>query len=317
MRTRSRGVFYERSDDRPNSITTTGSAHQVVHLPQLAFLPSNPAPVHAKDALSFKAVSESSSKDVWTDQHSRLQPHIISVNSLPSPNTTRPGIYAATRTFVLPAGQQLVITQDIRGSAQGGAVVWDAAWPLVDWLLQSGALQKCSTAVELGCGTGIVAIAVAKSGVPVVVATDGSQEVCDLCRRNGELNGTPLSVLRHQWGSDDIAATIAACREAEMLWAEDASVQPKKDEHRGGRLIMFSDLYYHNESIPGPGNALERSVRALISAGGFRMVVASWKTRTFREEGFLRRLQDLGKVLPTVRFANGVCVGALQLSPCD
>ena len=102
-----------------------------------------------------------------------------------------------------------------------------------------------------------------------------------------------------------------------MLWAEDASVQPKKDEHRGGRLIMFSDLYYHNESIPGPGNALERSVRALISAGGFRMVVASWKTRTFREEGFLRRLQDLGKVLPTVRFANGVCVGALQLSPCD
>ena len=58
-------------------------------------------------------------------------------------------------------------------------------------------------------------------------------------------------------------------------------------------------------------------MRALIAAGGCRMVVASWKTRTFREEGFLRRLQDLGKVLPTVRFANGVCVGALQLSPCD
>ena len=73
----------------------------------------------------------------------------------------------------------------------------------------------------------------------------------------------------------------------------------------------MSDVYYHNDHSPGHG--LERSVRALIRRGGCALVVASWKTRTFREEGFLARLQDLGKLLPTVRFANGVCVGVLQL----
>ena len=59
--------------------------------------------------------------------------------------------------------------------------------------------------------------------------------------------------------------------------------------------------------------ALERSVRALIARGGCRMVAASWKERTLREESFLGRMRDLGRVLPTVRFAKGVCVGALQV----
>ena len=73
----------------------------------------------------------------------------------------------------------------------------------------------------------------------------------------------------------------------------------------------MSDLYYHNEHCGG--NTLERSVRALVKRGGCALVAASWKTRTFKEESFLERLRDLGKLLPTVRYADGVCVGALQI----
>ena len=80
-----------------------------------------------------------------------------------------------------------------------------------------------------------------------------------------------------------------------------------------GRLILMSDCYYHNENLPG--NVLERSLRALIQRGGCRMVVASWKVRNHREQDFLHRLRDLGTVLPSVRFANSVYVGALKLTP--
>ena len=99
--------------------------------------------------------------------------------------------------------------------------------------------------------------------------------------------------------------------------ARDPSCCDQLHGHEGGRkrgrLILMSDVYYHNENLPGRGNALERSLRAMIAHGGFWMVVASWKVRTSREADFLPRLRDLGTVLPTTRCGNGVYVGALVL----
>ena len=220
--------------------------------------------------------------------------------------------FKSVRTFSLPSGRQLLIAQDTSNGADGGAVVWDAAWPLVDWLMRSGALQGCTSAIELGSGTGVVAIAARLAGVPHVVATDHRQALCDLCLSNGRLNGVTLTAVRHAWGADNVDEVVAAC-EDDALTAASPSHAADADAAVAGRIILLSDLYYHNDHTPGPGNALERSVRALIARGGCRMVAASWKERTLREESFLGRMRDLGRVLPTVRFANGVCVGALQV----
>ena len=165
----------------------------------------------------------------------------------------------------------------------------------------------------------------------------------DLCLRNGELNGVPLTAIRHEWGGSNVDAIAAACSAHERSSGErvegaegshpgnlmsgvgDASgnghdLESNKgleagNHHRAPcRLILMSDVYYYGETLPGGGTALERSLRGLIAHGGCRMVVASWKVRTMREEGFLWRLRDLGRVMPTVRCGNGVCVGALELS---
>ena len=200
------------------------------------------------------------------------------------------------RTFSLPSGKELRIAQDTSSGAGTGAVVWDAAWHLFNWLCQGGWLHSCTSAIELGSGTGVVAIAMRLAGVPNVVATDGSQSLCEMCQANGRLNGVSLTVIRHEWGTDT-DEIIAACGE------RDRQCSP---------LIVLSDLLY--DHAPGPADALERSLRALIARGGCRMLVASWKARTHREESFMQRFEDLGAVLPTEHCADGVCIGALQLA---
>ena len=216
---------------------------------------------------------------------------------------------------MLPSGHPLILAEDFNG-ADGGAVVWDAAWPLAEWLYQSSTLDSITSAIELGSGNGLVAVAVRLAGVPRVVATDHCQALCDLCVRNGELNGAPLIAIRHEWGDDNsVDAMIAACGGSEPS-EYDQPDEGCPEVGRSGwprrRLILMSDVYYHNDHSP-KGGGLERSVRALIRRGGCAMVVASWKTRTFKEEGFLGKLRDLGLLLPTVHLPNGVCVGALQL----
>ena len=101
------------------------------------------------------------------------------------------------RTFSLPSGKELMIAQDTSSGAGTGAVVWDAAWHLFNWLYQGGWLHSCTSAIELGSGTGVVAIAMRLAGVPNVVATDGSQSLCEMCRANGRLNG----VVAHRYPS--------------------------------------------------------------------------------------------------------------------
>ena len=181
-----------------------------------------------------------------------------------------------------------------------------------------------------------MAVAARLSGVPCAVATDGLLALCDLCHRNGELNGVPLIAIRHEWGGGNVDEIMAACRAHELgsnagegsaLTTQTSDLNSDllaRCDHaatgikRSGsktmpcRIILMSDVYYYGETLPGGGAALERSLRALIAHGGFRMVAASWKVRTMREDGFLWRLRDLGQVMPTVRCGNSVCVGVLM-----
>lgn len=223
--------------------------------------------------------------------------------------------YKTKLIFELPSGQPLIIAQDASSGADGGAVVWDPAWPLVEWLVQSGVLSSCTSAVEFGAGTGLVAVAVALLAPHMtVVATDHSQALCDLCTRNGELNGVSITALRHAWGTNNLDDIIAACGEpAVIAMDEDAQVDERQEctSEPRGRVILLSDLFYHNDNHPG--RPLDRSVRALLKRGGCSMVVASWKERSFREEAFFGRLRDLGKVVPTVRCANGIRIGVLEV----
>lgn len=47
---------------------------------------------------------------------------------------------------------------------------------------------------------------------------------------------------------------------------------------------------------PAAADALERSLRALIARGGCRAILFAWKCRNFKEERFLPRLRDCGRV---------------------
>ena len=93
------------------------------------------------------------------------------------------------------------------GFDENGGVLWGAGEALASWLCEHctelGELSR-STAVELGCGTGLVSTVLARLGVARVVATDRSEMACALAARNGELNAAvapQFCAQKYEWGT--------------------------------------------------------------------------------------------------------------------
>lgn len=150
-----------------------------------------------------------------------------------------------------------------------GGLVWKSGEHLCDWLCSqrdTDLLRGFSSAVELGCGTGIVSIVLAQLGISRVVATDGGVDFVALCESNAAKNGVQsiLVAVQHVWGAD--VAPVAS-----MLLEPNGNCAP---------LLIFSDVLY--KWAPEPAVSLEQSLRALIALGGCRLVVHAWKRRNGR-----------------------------------
>ena len=243
-----------------------------------------------------------------------------------------PTQYEKTEVFEIGNGvPPIVIQHDLLGVPGTGGTVWPAGAAVATWLAQhlrgdggddsardsvaaaadgrvtdddfealrlplpSFDLRHVRCAMELGSGTGLLAIALCKLGVPLVVATDGDPKACELARRNAEANDvmpTQMHVAELRWGeegeaSGELSHALACCDGRSGCHAPD--------------LVVAADVWWMGgeEQV----SALERTVRILVTAGA-RYVVFGYYHRLGTEHTFLNRLSDLGDVHPDV-FRGG------------
>ena len=104
---------------------------------------------------------------------------------LPEPVISRPNDLLPERTIHLSEQDHLSVTikQLVETGHGSGGQIWNVSELLVQWVFEPEQcwIGDCSSALELGSGTGLVAVALAKLGVERVIATDRVQTVCDLC----------------------------------------------------------------------------------------------------------------------------------------
>jgi len=185
--------------------------------------------------------------------------------------------------------QRAVFDRDV-----SGMWAWSAGELLAEWLCASEATEKLhldeptsTAAIELGCGTGLVALSLARLGVKAVVATDHDKETLAQCNRNAIANALPnVHVMALPWGGHEattVRAVSLACNDVD-------GTAPTR------LLIVGADILY-DRSLH---DALEESIRVIIHkfaiCNGLQAdIVLSWSARSAGEGSFLRRLQDLGE----------------------
>lgn len=117
-----------------------------------------------------------------------------------------------------------------------GCHEWEAGFYLAEYVLSHAQQFHRASVLELGCGVGVVGVALARVRVRAALCTDGDEEALENCRRNLKLNGalrstTPqrIQVQRLRW-EDEWSPTMSNV------------VQPD--------IVLGSDLLYDPETIP-------------------------------------------------------------------
>jgi ribosomal protein L11 methylase PrmA len=156
--------------------------------------------------------------------------------------------------------------------------VWNSAL-LLTRLLDTLTLKDPSwlsktptTALELGCGTGLASIAAAKCGAARVIATDGNPNVLHLARENVRLNHVEgqVRVELLQWG---------------FLGASDYAEEAD--------LMIGSDLLYN----PGMWKVLAETISTVLKPGGIAIYLSLGHTGfnvNAEVNGFLSVIQSEG-----------------------
>lgn len=132
-----------------------------------------------------------------------------------------------------------------------GTCVWEGALALLRTLELSSSLVRNKSVLELGCGTGLVALACAVLGARRVVATDHDEEVLALCRKNVAAHGAlaaRVEVQAYAWGSGEVARSklggpFDVVLGADITYDARAMVCLKQDIHslvdpEAGRLVL-------------------------------------------------------------------------------
>ncbi|KAI7837557.1 hypothetical protein COHA_008572 [Chlorella ohadii] len=74
-----------------------------------------------------------------------------------------------------------------------GCHEWEAGFFLAEWVLNNAALIAGRACLEIGCGAGMVGVALHRAGAAHVLCTDGDSQTVVNCRFNLQLNGVPLA----------------------------------------------------------------------------------------------------------------------------
>jgi predicted nicotinamide N-methyase len=118
-----------------------------------------------------------------------------------------------------------------------GCFEWDAGYLLCEFIANNTSLFEQRTIVELGCGTGMVAIALSKlvGNAGRIICTDGDQETLNNCEDNLRINGvSDVQCHRFQWedGIDGLAGV------------------PAWEDRERPACMVGADLLYDPEIIP-------------------------------------------------------------------
>ncbi|MBT4161116.1 MAG: methyltransferase [Gammaproteobacteria bacterium] len=121
------------------------------------------------------------------------------------------------------------------------AFCWASGLVLADSLKRSPNLCAGKSVLDLGAGSGVVAIAAAKAGAARVIACDIDQHALDACRANAELNHVSLEIL------DDLA-----------------KLDQKVD------LLIAADVLYDRENLPWLDTLVDYADEILIADSRIR-----------------------------------------------
>ncbi|EFN59648.1 hypothetical protein CHLNCDRAFT_133128 [Chlorella variabilis] len=94
-----------------------------------------------------------------------------------------------------------------------GCHEWEAGFWLAEWVLSHPQLAAGRCCLEIGCGAGMVGVALHRCGAAAVVCTDGDAQTVANCRLNLQLNGVPLLAARD--GPADAAPAVLAAAPAQ------------------------------------------------------------------------------------------------------
>lgn len=168
-----------------------------------------------------------------------------------SPLVVSLGAGRPTVTILRPRDQETLLARALERGAEiepdDGvpyyAELWPAALPLAKWLLDERVVREGSRVLELGCGLGLVGLALAKIAGARVALTDGSLPALELVRTavaaNAPFAHEPV-VERLDWREPD--SVVAAL---------------------GGRfpVVIGADVLYAPESFPALARAAAASLR--------------------------------------------------------
>jgi predicted nicotinamide N-methyase len=151
------------------------------------------------------------------------------------------------------------------------AFCWASGQVLARWLLDHPELVRGKRVLDVGCGSGVVAIAAARSGATSVVACDCDRAALEACRDNADLNSVQLAYAEsferiiedcdvllagdvlYERPTTDALLAAANCVELaliadpgrrplpfeplELLWQSKARTVPEIDEQTAGAAI--------------------------------------------------------------------------------
>ena len=139
-----------------------------------------------------------------------------------APEQAVPGAYQQacmeleTRRIPIDNTSSLVIHQEASGPGSTGMAVWNSSLLLLRLLQRiverEPEFLRERTALELGCGPGLVSLALKKWGASRVWATDGNPRVVELAAKNARANGLDEVVRCEvlQWGLLDASEYSAS-----------------------------------------------------------------------------------------------------------
>ncbi|EJD47875.1 S-adenosyl-L-methionine-dependent methyltransferase [Auricularia subglabra TFB-10046 SS5] len=193
-----------------------------------------------------------------------------------------------THFWRLPGSDELVTTTILESrtmieAGTTGLHTWGASLALCQHLQEHPELVRGKRVLELGCGSGLLGIVVARLGAEKTILTDGSQEVLDRCRDNVQRAqnvpyGSAVRFALLDWTDSLIDDTSRAMAERVREWDP--------------QIVLCADVVYAPEIIP----PLAETLCTILTSGAVvdSVLLALTVRRHDTFEAFISALDSIG-----------------------